>query len=262
MNNNIIFIGDSFCASTDQATWQQQQSRHQVYLPDGELGYPSLVAKHYDAQLHCFGYSGKSWWYSYSKYQKAIAQKPTLWDNLIAIVFCHTDPYRINSSNEELTTRHRPEFPERQQNEPDWLDRELGLASEYHVRYLHDHDFQSWAQQQYFKQLKEIYGQPLQIQGSMRTVKTLHFHSFVNTLWINNQLPGHSFTTPLNDISRYEFAGTDEEFHRYVSANDDRANHLNTHNNQALAQVIIDSVDHYAEGESPINLSGFDQPHQ
>ena len=259
--SNIIFVGDSFCSATDSQTWQQQQSRHQGYLPDGELGYPSLVAKHYGAKLHCFGYGGKSWWYSYQQYIKALAAQPTWWDDLVALVFCHTDSHRINTTDEELTTTHAPHiFP--RSNCKSAVDQQLASAYEQYVRYLVDDDFQRWAHQQYFRELANTYGNPLPIPGAQRRVKTIHFHCFEDTVIMSGLLPGRVFTTALNAISRCEFAGTDDEFIKFVSTADHRANHLNTHNNQALAQVIIDSVDHYVEGESPINLSGFDQPCQ
>jgi hypothetical protein len=61
------------------------------------------------------------------------------------------------------------------------------------------------------------------------------------------------YTTPLMEISTREPGADERSF-----VQDGRANHMNPHNNRALAQVIISAIDNYRPGLHTINLTGFD----
>jgi hypothetical protein len=122
-------------------------------------------------------------------------------------------------------------------------DPELADASRLWLLHLHDYEFQDWAQQQYFRELAHDYS----------TVKTIHFHNFKHSVQSSDLLPGMVYTTPLMEISTRE-PGVDESW----VVQDGRANHLNPHNNRALAQVIIGAIDNYRPGLHTINLTGFD----
>jgi len=127
------------------------------------------------------------------------------------------------------------------QNMP--YDPGLADASRLWLMHLHDYEFQDWAQQQYFRELAREYS----------TVKTIHFHCFKHTVQYSDLLPGMVYTTPLIEISKRESGADERSF-----VQDGRANHMNAHNNRALAQVIISAIDNYSPGLHTINLTGFD----
>ena len=241
MANTIIFVGDSYCAWTDQSTYDfSGQNQHQTYKKDCP-GHPAIVAEHYRAELVCHGYSGKSWWYSYQKFRQALKQNPGIIDTAQAVVFCHTDAGRINSTNEELSVSHMPTNYSRSTHLNRPWDDELADASQSWIRHLHDTEFQDWAQQQYFQELAQQY----------TNIKTIHFHCFEHSVGYSDLLPGMVYTTPLFSISDKEPGWSNH-------TQDTRANHFNRHNNWALAQVIIGAIDNYSPGLHTIDLTGFD----
>ena len=68
------------------------------------------------------------------------------------------------------------------------------------------------------------------------------------------------YTTPLVNISIGEITGTEEEIRLSISTKETRKNHLSSKNNQALAAVIIDSINNYEPGHYAIDTSRFEQP--
>jgi hypothetical protein len=236
---NIIFVGDSYCASTTAEHYAANgQQQFQDYKP--YPGHPAIVADHYGVDLYTHGYAGKSWWYSYSKFQQALHNNPTRLADALAVVFFHTDASRINSMNQELTSIHLPQhFDQSSKRSP--IDFELAEASRLWVRHLYDIEFQDWAERQYFKELARQYSE----------VKTIHFHCFKHTVDYSDLLPGRVYTTPLRSISKREPG-------EILKLSDTRANHLNEQNNLALAHTIIQAIDRYEPGQCPIPLEGFD----
>lgn len=236
---NIIFVGDSYCASTSTEHYAANgRQQFQDYKP--YPGHPAIVADHYSVDLYTYGYSGKSWWYSYRKFQQALHNNPGRLARALAVVFFHTDASRINSMNQELTSWHLPQhFDHSPKRDP--IDSELAEASRSWARHLYDIEFQDWAQQQYFMELAREY----------KEVKTIHFHCFKHTVDYSDLLPGWVYTTPLYTISNSEPG-------EKRTVGDTRANHLNEQNNLALAQTIIHAIDRYTPGQYPIPLEGFD----
>jgi hypothetical protein len=236
---NIVFVGDSYCASLDPKTYEF--NRHQQFQDYKDYpGHPAIVATHYGADLYCYGYSGKSWWYSYRRFQEALQNNSTRLANTLAIVFFHTDSSRMNTSNQELTSLHSPQhFDQSPKKDP--LDFELADASRSWFKYLYDTQFQEWAQRQYFMELKRQYSE----------VKTIHFHCFEYSVEYSDLLPGMVYTTPLFTISNGEPG-------EKKTVGDARANHFNAHNNNELAQTIIRAIDRYEPGKHTIALEGFD----
>jgi hypothetical protein len=245
MANNIIFVGDSYCASTDQQRYDfSGQQRNQNYIKDCP-GHPAIVADHYQAELFCHGYRGKSWWYSRYRFQQDLKQNPTMLDTTHAMVFFHTAASRVNSNNHDLNVLHLPHnYEQALKLHPDWRSSrgvELSNACRLWIQHLCDDEFQDWAQQQYFIELARQYNR----------IKTIHFHCTGYSVGSSDLLPGMVYTTSLDEIS-------DKEPGAPGWVNDLRANHMNPHNNRALAQVIIDSIDNYSPGLHTINLTGFD----
>jgi hypothetical protein len=237
--SNIVFVGDSYCADTDQKHYDF--NGQQPFQAAGNYtGHPALVADHYTDNLYSYGYKGKSWWYSFQKFQLGLQLHPSLLADARAVVFFHTHSFRINTMNQELTTIHLPQhFGQLLKRVP--IDTELAEASRLWVEHICDFEFQEWAQQQYFMNLKELYSE----------VKTIHFHCFDASVIYGDLLPGVIYTTPLYTIS-------DNEPGQKQPRGDTRANHLNEQNNLALSDVIIQAIDNYTPGQHPIPLEGFD----
>jgi hypothetical protein len=223
---NIIFIGDSFCSSMSQEHYEENGSRGGQGWAWKTETHPSIVANAFNAELKNYGFAAKSWWYSYSQFNEEKIK--VLREYTVAIVFFHTNPIRINSSN------------------PKWSIGETNMCEPYRylskewVTYMLDEEFQKWAQQRYFSELKELYND----------IKTIHFNCFSDSAAYCNLLPGMVFQTPLYTISLSEETANFDD--------DKRKNHFNPANNIALAQLIIDSINNYAPGKYDIDTSKFD----
>jgi hypothetical protein len=225
----IAFIGDSYCATyASTKTLHQQQSD----LPT----YTTIISDHYRHAVARFGFSGKSWWYSWAKFCEYWQDKL---DQIEYIIFTHTDSDRINNSTHDEVPHLHESFSATSKM------REVGKN---YFKYLHDADFNKWSQQQYFKLLKEKFDK----------IKTVHLHCYSATIPYSHLLPGVVFTTPLATITVGEIRGSKKTI--ITAMRDNRANHLNSHNNQALAKAIIQALDNYTPGQYALPLELFDQP--
>ena len=222
---NIIFIGDSFCSAMSPAHFAEGGSLAGQGGGD-EWTHPTIVANAFTAKLKNYGFSGKSWWYSYSQFNKDKSR--VLTKDTVAIVFFHTDPSRINSTNPNWTNGLKFMNEEYQHLYKEW------------VAYMYDAQFQPWAQKRYFSELKELYSD----------IKTIHFNCFSDTVSYCDLLPGMVYWTPLYTIS------LSEEHADYN--NDTRYNHFSPKNNLVLAQLIVDSINNYKPGQYSIDTSTFD----
>lgn len=227
----IAFIGDSFCASYvskhSKADWHQHQ------YGTTESTYLDLVATSNSYNLYPYGFGGKGWWYSRQRFLEDLQRIPRemFADQLEVIVFCHTNSSRINNAwNRELsnTDTTSPDF-------------------QIFYRKFFDENFHDWAQQQWFKEIKQQWSH----------IKTIHFHCFPESVKWSDLLPGVVYTTPLIHISIGELQGTDKEIDQYIKT-DKRYNHLNAHNNKVLAEFILGTIYDYNPGQSEINMSNFD----
>lgn len=226
MTQSIAFIGDSFANSYGQA-------RHdELGQPKFQRGtdsptYTQIVADHFGWTIEPFGFGGKSWWYSRCEFLKALERFE---QQLTVAVFCHTNPQRINNAwNKDLELTNYEE----------------GIYADYY-RYIYDDDFNSWAQQAWFKEIKERWN----------NIKTIHFHCFTDTIPYGHLLPGMVFNQPLMHVSIGELQGNDQEVHKQTIV-DPRCNHLSDANNQQLARLIIHSIEHYEPGQHILDLSQF-----
>jgi hypothetical protein len=229
----IAFVGDSFCANYEWNAPGVQMHQHRADFP----AYPSITARHYQYNVAPYGFGGRSWWYSWSKFWKEWEHKL---DQIAAIVFAHTQNTRINSAV-------IPEFPLMANHADKLSTTDMIKANQDYFKYIHDHDFQEWAQESYFKMLKEKFN----------NIQTIHLHCFPYTVPLSHLLPGVVFTTPLIHISIGEIRGSKEKI--VESFNDGRANHLNSYNNQVLADIIIQSLDNYQPGQYELPVEKFEQ---
>lgn len=229
----IAFVGDSYCAAYGMNT---PLASFNIQGTTSEAAYPTIVADHYQCDVAAHGYCGKSWWYSWSKFWKDWHFRL---DQLEAIVFAHTSSDRINSAVSD-------EFPVC----AGWsvgAPRDMARASDDYFKYIHDHDFNIWAHEQYFKMLNE----------KLSKIKTVHLHCFEATTPKSHLLPGVVFNTPLVHISIGEIRGSQKKIIKACS--DGRANHLNSYNNQVLADVIIQALGNYQPGQYKLPIEKFEQ---
>lgn len=228
----IAFIGDSFCAYYGSDT-PVNSVRHQFAVPG--TAYPTVVGNYYQCDIAAYGFVGKSWWYSWSKFWKDWESKL---DQLEAVVFTHTDHTRINSAISD-------EFPLMSSEHVD--SGSMAKVNKDYFKYIYDQDFSMWAQEQYFKTLNEKF----------KHTKTVHLHGYPFSVEKSYLLPGVVFSTPLIQISIGEIQGTKKEITKAFS--DGRTNHMNTYNNQVLADIIIQALDNYVPGEYKLPLEKFQQ---
>jgi hypothetical protein len=140
---NIIFVGDSFCSCMSSEHYKENGSQYEQASAWKTPTHPSIVANAFDAELKNYGYAAKSWWYSYSKFNKDKIR--VLREYTIAIVFFHTNLSRINSSDPKWSMS------------PKSMDEEYRYLYKQWVTYMYDIDFNTWAQKRYFSELKELY---------------------------------------------------------------------------------------------------------
>jgi hypothetical protein len=244
----ILYIGDSYCAtySYDHIERVDDQHHQGVVITDNLVSHLNVAAKLLNTSFIPFGYAGKSWYYSRSRFLKHFNENPELLEQLEAVVFFHTDGYRYNTVNQHISTDLMCDIKNRPSEESiyvepyrDWL------------KYLMDPEFQSWAQLQWFHEINKIFSE----------VKKIHFCNFNNVIERSNVLEGMTFVTPLFDISLGEMEGTDQEILDKFG-NDQRANHFNEHNNKELGKLVANAVNNYLPGRHPIDTSTFYLPNK
>jgi len=222
----IAFVGDSYCASYGQALHTKRGCPlYQVGTNDPT--YPDLVAKALNYNLYPCGYGGKGWWFSRQRLLDEITatgQTPEI------IVFCHSDSQRINNAW-DIQLHNTP-----------------GPQSRDYYKYIHDDEFNRWAQKQWFKEIASCWAE----------IKTIHFHCFTQTPDWSDLLPGMVYTTPLVHISVGELTGTEAEILSQMGENEKRKNHLSARNNQVLGEVILDAINDYRPGKHELDLGRFE----
>lgn len=231
----IAFVGDSYCACYGRVDQRKKNSRWQCTSDDPV--WTDIVATHFNTTALAHGFGSKSWWYSRVSFLNAIEKTPGLLDEIDAVVFCHTDYSRINNSdNHELNNS---------------IQSVQEQAVKLYIQHLYDMNFQQWTCEQWFKELALVFGNK----------KTIHFHSFLNTIPMSHLLPGTVFTTPLVHITVGQETGTTTQIENSMNNTaNHRHNHFNDHNNRALAQLVISALENYQPGQRSINLTDFDQP--
>lgn len=242
-NGDIFFVGDSFCNCFHIDSKRGPWPPHWQYgVTTTNLLHPSLVADYFDYKLHVHGYGGKSWWYSRCKFFSDLEKcrtNPKQTFDLKAVIFFHSDPWRINNSwNDSLNQTRQFDEPEKT----------------YYYKNILDPDFQQWCQAQWYHEIAREFGDEL---------KTLHFFCFPKSMRNSDCLPGMVFDNiSMIEISIAELTGSREEINRMMSIEEQRFNHLSGVNNRALAEFIIQSIENYNPGRHCIDLDKFDMPNK
>jgi hypothetical protein len=246
---HLIFVGDSYCATYNSDShadksdkihdWAQVHSDYPTYL--------NLSAKWTERTFYSYGYGGRSWFYSRHKLLEALDSIEKLYEDTDALIFCHTDGYRMNTTDRRISTVL---LFKSASGSPDF-DTELHEPYLLWRTYLMDSKFQEWALGQWFKEINERFADK----------KMIHFNMGPWTVESSQQLKGVVYTTPLMNISLGELCGTDDEVMNQMAL-DRRYNHYNEHNNQAMARLIVDTLNNYEPGIRTIDLIkyDFDQP--
>ena len=228
----IAFVGDSFCSSSKfslnlEPRFISSQSK------TSDPTFINQIAESTEYNVYSFGYGGKSWWFSRCQFVKALDSIPRkkFRDQLEVIVFFHTNPGRINNA-------YNYDLDNTPSGDP---------AINSYYKHIFDQDFHKWAQQHWFREINQNWNQ----------IKTIHFHSFTETLEYSHLLPGVVYNTPLIHVSVGELQGTKKEIDNRLLT-DTRWNHLNTKNNMVLADIIIRTIDNYCPGNYDLDLSEFD----
>lgn len=250
MKKSIVFVGDSFCSAFSDPCGnphgyaQQYDYLNQNWLNDS--------AQQLDLDLYCFGYAGRSWFYSRSQFFRHMNDNPAFRDSVELLVFCHTDNNRYNTGNgdignEMLSTDYRPDV-----NDPRRKDK-INRAESLKIWLadLRDGAVQDWSQTQWYYEIARDFSD----------IKQVHFNNYPFTVEKTTRIlspVGMVFTTPLIHISLGEMTGSDRHIEKYGMAEDQRTNHFSPANNRALALTLVNAYKNYSVGTYDIDLSGFD----
>ena len=125
MNNNIIIVGDSFCAFE---------------------GWGEVLAKELGCNLFRRGFGGHSWWTVRWTLQHDISQQ--LYDNTEYIVFCHTIESRLLKPNNDIAHINPNDESDK---------REIAQAVRLYYKYIYDESVAHWTQEQWFREISNTY---------------------------------------------------------------------------------------------------------
>ena len=249
---NIVFVGDSYCSAWSGPSvirhWSRQQKFHN--LDRNRCSWLDVSAAKLGLDLYSFGFSGASWYYSRVQLFRHMASNPGWIENVAVMIFCHTDCWRYNTSNVDIGVEmsmpdYQPAFKDQ------YYEDNVRTAKAYKTWLLDlmDADYQFWAQEQWFHEIARTF----------QHVPQMHFFAFPHNVDIGKKiLPGIVFTTPLVHVSLGEATGTDEEITQKFMSTDQRSNHFSMQNNQALGDLVADSMQNYQPGARPIDTDKFD----
>jgi len=241
----IVIIGDSFCADFHHPGLSRPKFDNQTWwLRSDQASWVSDVIKHYNGNVEVYGFGGRSWWYSWSR---AVADLIHRWDQVQAVVFCHTTMQRINNGwNDNL---------EQTINQPQ-TNSEESRANQLFFKHIYDADFQQYAFDQHIQSIDKKFAK----------IKTVHFTVYDESNGAPDLggLSGMVFTTPLMKIVMGGLEGSEQQILHQINKNDpvQLNNHFTAANNGAFARLVIDAVDNYIPGYKEIDFDsfGFDLP--
>ena len=125
MQNNIIIVGDSFCANKDL--------------------WPKQVADYLNLNLIHFGKGGCHWW-SYKKFIDDLNEN--IKDKTEVIVFCHTWTGRLPTNNLKLHSYNTSNL--------DTKD-EYQQAVNLYFKHIHEQDYAQWAETKWFQEISHLF---------------------------------------------------------------------------------------------------------
>ena len=249
---NIVFVGDSYCSAWGGPSVISHWPRQQKFHPSdrNRCSWLDVSAAKLGLDLYSFGFAGASWYYSRLQLFKHMASNPGWIENVAVMIFCHTDCWRYSTGDGHIGVEmsmpdYQPAFKDQ------YYEDNVRTAKAYKTWLLDlmDADYQFWAQEQWFHEIARTF----------QHVPQMHFCAFPHNVDIAKKiLPGIVFTTPLVHVSLGEATGTDAEIVEKFMANDQRSNHFSMQNNQALGDLVADSMQNYQPGARPIDTDKFD----
>lgn len=208
---NIIVVGDSFASRPE--------------------GWPRVLANELNLNLICYGECGQPWW-NVRNYITKLA--PKIIENAEFIVFAHTNAERLPTLNKKIGMIDHFKKPES----------EIETAIHLYYKYIHEQEFITWAQEQWFQEIARTWGHK----------KLCHLHCFPWSLDFSKILPGINITTNLSALSLNEKGST-----TFDLFTDSRKNHFNEHNNNQLGLQIVEQLRNYNNKSVELDISKFDQ---
>ena len=227
---NMVIIGDSFASWGSELSlfkdWKGPPDIIYSTLPGNSPAWTQLVADHYNSDLKLFGYVGKSWWFSYSQFEKWKHCFPIIWENTDVVIMIHTWHLRFNSSEVPVPGNiHDPAS-----------DNITDALKQYQV-YLQDEDFDEWAQDQFFKSLPVVFNNKKLINMPVMPI-TAERKNYTEIA------AGTTICDSLYNISLEEYKNNAKKFDLV----DIRMCHLSPQNHVVLANELINIVDNYNPG--------------
>ena len=195
-------------------------------------GWPSIMAEQLNLHLICYGEGGQSWWAAKHFLNSLSSNDIT---NSEIIIFAHTNTDRIPTSNKKIGLIDHSRL-----NTKNEIESAVGL----YFKYIHDYEFLHWAHKKWFEE----------ISTSWSHVKIVNLHSFPWTWNDRVALSGVNVWPSLASISLNEINAKE-----FSLIHDNRFNHMNTHNNQELANQLVKIVNNYTPGDVNLDLSKFQQ---
>jgi hypothetical protein len=199
------------------------------------VGWPELLADKLGLNLSKHGFGGASWWIT--RLSLMDLPKETV-DNTDVLVLCHTSAERIPVTDTEILQTDwqniDPDNPKQLAVKLYWCE----LFSPEFSQFFH------WARDLWIKEVSEKF----------KHCKIIHLHCFPWSLGSTDDVNGLTVTPNLTSISLNEINAKKEIDHVIC----DRPNHLNEHNNQALANEIERLIKNYHDGTAELDLSKFD----
>ena len=192
-------------------------------------GWPEQLAKNLNLKLIKYGFAGHGWWIV-RKTLKTLPIEDII--NCEVIVFVHTSAARLLSRFDELTRT-------------DWDNpkTEIDRAAHLYFKHIYDYEVHEWAQGTWFKEINEEW----------KNCKVLHVFGFSpENDNINILTNGVCVLPTLLSISLNEIDAKESNL-----SNDTRLNHLNTHNNEILAEQLFGFIKNYKRGKVDLDVSKF-----
>jgi len=195
-----------------------------------DSGWPGQLAHRLNMSLINHGQGGQPWW-NVRNFLNNVDEETLA--NTEVMIFAHTNAGRIPTSNTQLGLIDHSAEPAT----------EMEKAIQLYYKYIHEPEFLNWAQQQWFLEINQRWGHK----------KIVHLHSFPWSVEYGKSLPGLNIVTNLCSISLNEL-GVD----RFELFNDQRANHLNDHNNNELACQLSKLIQTYTRRTVGLDTDAFD----
>ena len=203
----------------------------------GIMPWTMWLEKLSDNQVHSYGLSSTSIWYSYKKFLSHYKEYDT-------IVFCYSDLHRWHNINSET---HDGLYHVRYEEhlayvQPKSIHTAQLLVDAYKL--LHDWDFDKFVFQSIFDSVNKLCND-----AGIKLVNILNFEEIYDTPLNIDITTNNTVLTNLVQVSGSEYlhpngnAKFKDITELMRTSADKRFCHLNPHNNKVLAEIILDSIE-------------------